>query len=159
MCAFLRAAGKTKKRYPNQTKAEPKKTTKNEHASNTTKHQNTLQKFIKKSSKMAPRRGFWGVREPLGRRVGAKSLPKSTSEASGAPKKNFGRGRGRPKEISQPFFAPLKTDTHPGRGGHAVQRTLVLEHFPSRTLLAPRRGAKIEGSRVWGATLGAGGRS
>ena len=60
---------------------------------------------------MAPRTGFWGVREPLGRKVGAKSLPKSTSEASGGQKNNCGRAQERPRRISGSiftFFAPPK---------------------------------------------------
>ena len=59
------------------------------------------------------------------------------------------------------FSAPLKTDTPPdnppGRGGCAVLRPWFLEHFSLKSLLAPRRGAKIEGPGFQGPLLGLGG--
>ena len=138
------------KTLPKSKESRTQKTTKNEHASNTPTHQELHQKIIQNSSKMAPRRGFWGVREPLGRRVGAKSFPKSTSEASGAQKKIFGRGRGRPKTISQQFLAPLKTDTPPRYGGVPGRSAPRKIAFLLKILAPASAGCKNRGSWVLG---------
>ena len=63
--------------------------------------------------------GSPGASWPQGRR---QEPPKIDFGAFRAPKKNFVRARGRPKEIPQPFLAPLKTDNHPAGGGPAVLR-------------------------------------
>ena len=64
----------------------------------------------------------------LGARFRARSTPSKSALASlRGRKNNFGCARGRPKEISQLFFAPLKTDT-PGGGG-TVFRTSILAPF------------------------------
>ena len=53
-------------------------------------------------------------------------------------------------------WASKPTPTRRG-GGHAVLRTSVLEQFCLKSLLAPRRGAKIEGPGFQGPLLGLGG--
>ena len=123
VCApFSAPLQKTKKRYQHQTKAEPKKQRK----TNTRATHQNIKKRIKKSSnnhpKWLPGEGFGGS----GSLLAAGSAPRASQNRLRrplGPKKNFGRGRGRPKTISQPFLAPLKTDTPPRRGGPAVLRT------------------------------------
>ena len=59
------------------------------------------------------------------------------------------------------FFvcAPLKTYTHPRGGGARHAAPLGFRAFLLEIAAGASAGCKIEGSRVWGATLGAGGRS
>ena len=56
----------------------------------------------------------------LGARFPARSTPRRVQERSWEPpggEKNIGRAQGRPKRISQPFFALLKTEPPPVQGG------------------------------------------
>ena len=91
---------------------------------------------------------------PVSRKIDPKTRPRALLGASGGRKKNLGRAWNRPKTISQPFFAVLKTDPLPPPGmggGHAVQRTLVLERFfwfKKKIAVFVRDGCKNRGSRV-----------
>ena len=55
------------------------------------------------------------------------------------------------------FGPPSKPTTTPVGGGAPSFRTWVLEHFSLKSLLAPRRGAKIEVPGFQGPLLGLGG--
>ena len=141
------------KRKPNQ------KTTKNEHTSNTPKHQKNIKQPSKNPPKWFPRggvEGSWGL-------LAAGSAPRASQNQlrrlSGPPKNCWRAPGGAQEEIWRSISPPLKTHTHPRWGGHGVLRPSVLEHFSLKSLLAPRRGAKIEGPGLQGATLGVGGRS
>ena len=51
-------------------------------------------------------------------------------------------------------FVEVRATPHhtPGRGGHEMFRACILKHFPSKTMLALWRGAKIEGPGFGGIT-------
>ena len=116
MCAFLRAASNTKnatkiKRKPSQKNNE--KRTREQHTKTSNNSSTNHPKIIQNGSPEGVLGGP-GASWPQGRR---QEPPKIDFGGLPGPKKIFGRGRGRPKQIYQPFFAPLKTDTPPGRGG------------------------------------------
>ena len=59
---------------------------------------------------------------PVSRKVTGKVDPKTRPRAllgAAGVKENIRRPKAAPKTISQPFFAVLKTEPHPGRGGAA----------------------------------------
>ena len=144
---------KTNKHRPHKgdekrTPPTPRKSSKKQHFQSQNGSQNRSRGLLERPS------------APSAQQLGPKTRPRALLKASGGRKKNFGRARGRPKKISEAFFAPLKTDNHPEGGGRPELRPLVLEHFSCKTLLAPRRGANIEGpgflgghSWGWGETL------
>ena len=122
-CARFCAPLKKKKTDTQIRRKTNRKNNKNEPARNTKTHQ----KHTKQSPKWLPGGCFGGS----GSLLGARSAPRASQNRLRRPpgtKKIFGRGRGRPKTISQPFLAPLKTDTHPGRGGHEIVPHLVKLH-------------------------------
>ena len=116
----------------NVTKIKRKPNPKNNEKRTREQHTKTSKNASKKHQKIVQNGspegvlGGPGASWPQGRR---QEPPKIDFGAFRGPKKIFGRGRGRPKTISQPFLAPLKTDTHPGRGGHAVVPPLVKLRF------------------------------
>jgi len=148
------------KKIASQIKRKPsQKTTKNEHTSNTPKHQKNIKKPSKNPPKWLPRggvEGSWGL-------LAAGSAPRASQNQLrrlSGPQKNCWKAPGGGKrKFGDRFHPPSKPTPHPGWGGCPVLRPSVLEHFSLKSLLAPRRGAKIEGPGFWGATLGVGGRS
>ena len=87
---------------------------------------------------------------PVSCKIDPKTRPRALLGASGGRQKNIGRAQGRPKRISQPFFAVLKTEPPPRQGG--VPGVLHL-HFGSLFLniaAGASAGCKNRGSRVSG---------
>ena len=81
--------------------------------------------------------------------------PKISFGGLRGPKTIPGPRPGRPKRNFQARFRPPQS-VHPpcgGGGGSAVLRPCISEHFPSKALLAPARGAKIKISGFWGVAL------
>ena len=138
------------KRKPNQ-KSNEKRT----HEQHTKTSKNRRSFF----PKWLPRGGVEGS----GGLLAAGSAPRASQNQLrrlSGPQKNCWRAPGGgQEEIWRSISPPLKTHTPPTGGGHGVLRPSVLEHFSLKSLLAPRRGAKIEGPGFQGATLGVGGRS
>ena len=155
MCAFLRAASKTRKSLPKSNENQAKKQRK---TNTRATHQNNIKKPSKNPPKWLPRggvEGSWGL-------LAAGSAPRASQNQlrrlSGPQKNGWRAPGGGQEEIWRSVPSPLKTPPPPGGGGR-VLRPSVLEHFSLKSLLAPRRGAKIEGPGFQGATLGVGGRS
>ena len=111
------------KRKPNQKNNE--KRTREQHTKTSKSASKNHQKIVQHGSPEGVLGGP-GASWPQGRR---QEPPKIDFGGLRGPKKIFGRGRGRPKTISHPFLAPLKTDTPPGMGGDEIVPHLVKLHF------------------------------
>ena len=113
MCAFLRAASKTRKPLPKSNENRAQKTTKNEHTSNTPKHKKTANKHRKISQNGSPE----GVlRDPGGScpQVRRQEPPKIDCGGLWGRKKFTCGARGRPQRKKLIDLSP------PGAAGEGV---------------------------------------
>ena len=123
--------------------------TKKQRKTNTRATHQNIKNYIKKHQKNVQNGspegvlGGPGASWPQGRR---QEHPKMDFGGLPGPKKIFGRGRGRPKTISQQFLAPLKTDTPPryrGVPGRSAPRKIA---FLLKILAPASAGCKNRGS-------------
>ena len=115
----------------------------------------TEKKWSQNGSQNRSRDPLFRSWRPVSRKIDPKTCPRALLRASGDEKKNVGRAQKRPKEISQPFFAPLKTDTPPREGGghrapHLHVGSLFLKIAAGASAGCKNRGVQGFRGHSWG---------